>query len=160
MIQVGERLRADHQKLDGMLRALAQATVAPEWDAIEASWDALEARLLCHMQAEERYLLPLLEASHPAEVKRISTEHAQLRGRVAELGIAVELHLARPEEILTLVDALRRHTAYEDEALYRLAGDRASAAVGHDLLAALKTEWFNGGAAHGATATSGGGVGT
>ena len=90
MTQARERLKADHQQLDGLLLALARATETPDWDALEASWDAIEARLLCHMEAEELYLLPLLEPSHPREVKRVLTEHAQLRGRMAELRIAFE----------------------------------------------------------------------
>jgi hypothetical protein len=139
MNQIGQRLREDHEQLGKLLLALAAATEAPNQDALEASWDALEARLLCHMEAEEHYLLPLLEASHPLEVKQVLTEHAKLRDRIAELGIAIELHLARRPEILALVDELERHATQEDRLLYGPAGDRASVAVAHSLLGALKS---------------------
>lgn len=138
MNAIVDRLRADHEQLEELLLALAEATDAPDWDALEASWDALEARLLGHMEAEERGVLPLLDASHPAEVQHLLTEHAQLRGRIFELGIAIELHLARKPEVLALIDELRRHASEKDESIYRLAGDRESSAVGRGLLSSLE----------------------
>jgi len=90
------------------------------------------------MDAEELYLLPLLEASHPAEVERTRTEHARIRDLVAELGIAIELHTVRKPAVMALIDLLQRHSAYEDAALYGLAAERASGSVERSVVAALK----------------------
>jgi len=90
------------------------------------------------MRAEELYLLPLLEASHPTEVERTHAEHARIRELVDELGVAVELHTARKPAITELIELLKLHSAREDEALYSWAGDKASTAVQRSLFSALR----------------------
>ncbi len=138
MNQVHARLAKDHEELHALLECLAEDVEAPECGELEATWGALEARLLRHIDAEERYLLPLLEASHPAEVARNRAEHARIRDLVAELGIAVELHSARKPAVMQLIELLTRHAQHEDEVLYRLAGAKASVAVAHSVFATLK----------------------
>ena len=81
------------------------------------------------MEAEERELLPLVEAAHPLEVARTLAEHAQIRQLVAELGVAIELHTARQPAIEGLIELLREHALREDHVLYEFAGCKASSAV-------------------------------
>ena len=121
------------------LMRLAEDAEAPDAALLEASWDALEARLLRHLEAEETYLLPLLEASHPTEVARTRAEHGHIRDVVSALGISIELHSVRKPELLGLVELLNAHAAYEDTELYPLAGDRASVAVAHSITTKLKS---------------------
>jgi hypothetical protein len=90
------------------------------------------------MSAEEQFLLPLLEASDPAEVARIRAEHLRIRDSLTELGLAVELHTVREPRITELVRLLEAHAEHENTALYRLAGDKASSAVEHGLAQLLK----------------------
>jgi hypothetical protein len=139
MNPVGTRLSHDHRELAALLESLSQAAEVSDREALTATWAELEPRLLRHMQAEERYLLPLIEASHPAEVKRTLAEHVQIRDWVAELGVAVELHAVRSCDIQALIDLLQSHAKHEDEELYVFAGDKASSAVEHSVLTALKT---------------------
>ncbi len=131
------RLAKDHEEIHALLECLAQDVDAPPCGALASTWAALEGRLLRHMDAEEQYLLPLLEASHRKEVERTRAEHAHIRDLVAELGVAIELHTVRRPAITQLIDLLKRHAAYEDAALYDLAGERASVAVEHSLFATL-----------------------
>lgn len=138
MNQLAARLAQDHRELDAILRCLAQDAEAPCAGVLESTWDGFERRLIRHMQAEEQFLLPLVEASNPVEVARTLQEHAQIRDLIAELGVAIELHTVRASDIYRLIDLLRAHAKHEDEALYQLAGDKASGAVEHGILAFLK----------------------
>lgn len=138
MNSIASRLTRDHQELDALLRCLAQDAEAPCAGALEPTWDVFERRLIRHMEAEEQFLLPLIEASNPTEVARTRSEHVQIRDLIAELGVAIELHTARASDIRRLSDLLREHAKHEDEALYQLAGDKASVAVGHGIFESLK----------------------
>lgn len=138
MNPIAARLTKDHQELDALLRRLAEDTSAPVPGALETTWGLFEGRLIRHMEAEERFLLPLLEASDAAEVARIRREHVQIRDALTELGIAVELHTAREPQIQQLAQLLDAHAKHENDALYRLAGDKASTAVEHGIAQMLK----------------------
>jgi hemerythrin-like domain-containing protein len=138
MNPVGTRLSQDHRELAALLENLSQAADASNREALTATWAELESRLIRHMQAEERFLLPLIEASHPAEVQRTLLEHTRIRDLISELGVAIELHTVRRSDIQSLIDLLRAHSEREDEQLYGLAGDKASGAVEHSILTTLK----------------------
>jgi hemerythrin superfamily protein len=129
MNPVAARLSRDHQELDSLLRRLVDDARAPEPGALQKTWSALEAQLTRHMEAEERFLLPLLEATDPAEVKRIREDHERIRYTLSEVGISVELHTVRAGRVTELAEMLRAHAQREDGALYRLAGEKASSAV-------------------------------
>lgn len=138
MNSVAVRLTKDHQELDAILRCLAQDARAPMPGALQATWATFEAKLCRHMEAEERFLLPLLEASDPDEVARIRLEHAHIRNALAELGVAVELHTIRESKISELISLIEAHASHENAALYRLAGEKASAAVEHGVAQLLR----------------------
>ena len=139
MNSVGTKLRQDHQQLAVLLECLSQAAEASDREGLATTWAELEPRLIGHMDAEERYLLPLVEADHPAEVKQTLLDHAQIRDRRAELGLAIELHAVRCGDIRALIDLLQAHSKHEDEELYVLAGDKVSAAVEHRVVSTLRT---------------------
>ena len=138
MNQAHSKLLQDHEELDALLQRLAEDVEAPTAATLEATWNAFEGRLLRHLEAEERFLLPLVEASSPEEVRRTRADHARIRDSIAELGIAIELHSIRKAQISELIQFLRAHAKHEDEALYQLAGDKASVAVEHSIFESLK----------------------
>jgi hemerythrin-like domain-containing protein len=138
MNPIATKLTKDHEELHTLLQCLAEDARAPEAGALRATWSTFETKLIRHMQAEEQLLLPLLEASDAEEVARIRREHTRIRDSLTELGIAIELHTVREASILDLIDLLEDHAKHEDAALYRLAGDKASAAVEHRLTQFLK----------------------
>jgi hemerythrin-like domain-containing protein len=124
------RLTQDHQEIDALLRSLSEDAAAPERsEPLHSTWCQFETRLLCHMDAEERYLLPLIEASDAEEAARTRLEHVRIRQMVYELGVAIELHSARQPAIDALVQLLHEHARREDLILYELAGERASSVI-------------------------------
>lgn len=137
MSRLRDRLVRDHEQLHVLLKRLAEDVEAPSSAPLRGTWDKFERRLLAHMSAEEQLLLPLLEASHPDEVRKTRDEHDAIRKRVAELGVMLELHCARKSVILELIDALERHAAREDRGLYAIASERASTAVEHSVSRAV-----------------------
>jgi hemerythrin-like domain-containing protein len=138
MNPIATRLTKDHQELEVLLRCLAQDAQAPECGALQSTWARFETQLNRHMEAEEQFLLPLLDASDPVEVARIRVEHARIRDSLTELGLAVELHTVREAQIAELINLLEAHTKHENVALYRLAGEKASAAIEHGIAQLLK----------------------
>jgi len=127
MNDIKARLTQDHQDIDALLRCLAEDAAAPECRApLQSTWGQFETRLLGHMDAEERHLLPLIEATCPDEAARTRLEHVRIRHMVYELGVAIELHAARQPAIDALVKLLHEHAQREDVILYELAGQRAS----------------------------------
>ncbi len=138
MNPITNRLAKDHEELDALLLCLAQDAAAPVPGALQPTWAKLESKLIRHMEAEERFLLPLLEADDSSEVARIRVEHTRIRDLLSELGLAVELHTVRESNIMELVELLKAHAKHENGALYRLAGDKASTAVEHGVGQMLK----------------------
>jgi hemerythrin len=138
MNEVQSRLDQDHRELSQLLWRLSQDARDPSGLALQATWRELEHRLLAHLDAEEQYLLPLVEASHPFQVECTRREHDEIRRLVAELGIAVELHAVRESAISELVRTIDEHAEREDRTLYRFAGEKASVAVQHRIVLALR----------------------
>ncbi len=138
MNPVRKRLDQDHEELRQLLLRLTQDARDPSGNALRSTWNELERRLLAHLEAEEQYLLPLVEGSHPAQVDCTRSEHAQIRRLVSELGLAIELHAAREPMIGELIRTLDEHAEREDRTLYRFAGDKASMAVQHRIAVMLR----------------------
>lgn len=137
-MNVRTKLVQDHETLDALLAQLAAEAQDSNRPGLQATWNEFEARLIAHINAEERYLLPLIEADNPREVAQTRREHGEIRDLIAELGVTIELHTAREPDIRRLVDLLRAHAKHEEEALYTLAGDKASTAVEHSISSTLK----------------------
>lgn len=129
MTSVAAQLTQDHQELDSLLRCLAQDAKAPLPGTLQPTWARFETQLVRHMDAEERFLLPLLTVTDPAEVARIRVEHERIRSLLAELGVAVELHLAREANVSELIELLEAHAKHENGALYRLTSGRVTPEV-------------------------------
>lgn len=116
------QLMADHERLERSLEELANAAEGALPDALIDVWRDFEAGLRAHLEAEEEHLFPVVRGD-PA-LAAIEADHAEIRRRLDELGLAVELHAVRAEAIDALVERLRAHAAREDAWLYALA-DRA-----------------------------------
>lgn len=127
MTDLRAQLTKDHLDLDALLQSLAEDATAPESGALQVTWSRFEKCLLAHIDAEERYLLPLVHTSHPSETARTRIEHARILDVVSALGIAVELHTARQPAIADLVTMLREHAEHEDRVLYPLGSSVAAA---------------------------------
>jgi hemerythrin-like domain-containing protein len=89
-------------------------------------WTQLNRNLLAHMEAEERFVLPVFANVDADEARALLREHGLLREQLLELGIAVDLHYVRYARSRDFADLLARHAAREESLLYRWADERLS----------------------------------
>jgi hemerythrin superfamily protein len=78
------------------------------------------------MTAEEQLLFPAHQHAEPENAQDLRDQHARLREQAREVGIAVQLHTVRMEQIQAFVAALRAHAQREEASLYRWADRHAS----------------------------------
>ena len=130
MRQLADRFAKDHERLELLLRQLAESAACAESSKLCEVWTDFETCLTRHLEAEERYLLPLVEAAHPAEVAAIREDHLAIRRLVAELGVRVDLHAVSEPAVTDLLRLLHEHASSEERALYGWADQVVSTAVG------------------------------
>jgi hemerythrin-like domain-containing protein len=122
---VAEGLRAtlirDHERLDQLFDALVQALRADARDDALRLWAAFDDGLCRHMALEERHLLRAFAIVDPREAAELLKEHDEIRAKLAELGIGVELHQIGVDVVSTFVEQLRQHARREDALAYRWA---------------------------------------
>ena len=126
---------ADHRWMDDQLDRLTCAFEADDPSLIAAIWGPFESFLLAHMEAEERLLYPELARSSPESVQSLVSDHAEIRERIAALGVTLELHTARVTLATTLAQLLRNHARCEDVLLFGATDARADASSPGSLLA-------------------------
>lgn len=117
-------MRGSHQALESDLSQLLQAVTVEDQPTCHALWVEVEHRLLAHMEAEERFVLPEFAKVDQAAAISLLREHGVLREHLLELGIALELHTLRVGACEAFASELRRHAAREDELLYHWAAQR------------------------------------
>jgi hypothetical protein len=112
---------ASHQVLDDQLDRTMAAIEANELSTLDVLWIQLEARVLAHLEAEERFVLPTFARVDPAEAMALLREHGHIREQLLELGVAFAQHYIRPRRFAQLVTLLRAHARREDQLLYQWA---------------------------------------
>jgi hypothetical protein len=131
-------LSRDHVRLEALFEQLTTAVDADASAELPQLWTAFESGLTTHLALEERDILPGFAQLAPAEAAVLMREHAEIRKQLAQLGIALDLHLARAESIAEFVRMLRRHAAREDALMYRWAQRHLDGDVRSSLLAYLR----------------------
>ena len=122
MLRCHEQLRDQVTRLLAAMQADARADVT-------TLWNELEHKLLNHMEAEERFVLPAFAHVDCGEATALLREHGLIRENLLELGIAVDLHHIRFERSQEFIDLLLRHAEREERMLYRWADDRLSPSI-------------------------------
>ena len=118
LTSVKQRLVADHRALDTLFEKLLDDIHGGDASTCQASWGLFEKALIDHIDAEEVYLLPSFDRVNPIEAAGIRQEHATLRHLLADMGVRLELHAVKEENVKRLVVALRTHAAREEAVLY------------------------------------------
>ncbi len=129
----GWLLRRDHLRLEQNFTWLRQSVDEELWPDVFKHWMTFEHRLLAHFATEEEDLFPELARTIPDEVRVLVREHAQLRALLRELKLDVASQVVGASAMDGLMDALRAHTAREDEVAYRLADATALPSVAIDV---------------------------
>jgi hypothetical protein len=122
MVRSHEGLRDQVPRLLAAMQADARAEVT-------TLWNELEHKLLDHMEAEERFVLPAFAHIDQGEATALLREHGLIRENLLELGIAIDLHFLRYERSQQFIDLLFRHAEREERLLYRWAEDRLSPSI-------------------------------
>jgi uncharacterized protein (TIGR02284 family) len=85
---------------------------------MSGEWNELEELLLRHVNAEEMFLLPAFSKEEPTEASVLRAEHTEIRKQLGEIGLALDLHSLRLEQIDDVYRAVARHIARETRTLY------------------------------------------
>lgn len=132
-----ERFLSDHREIEKLLERVLACCEDGDREDISAVWTEFDARLLAHMDAEERFLLPLLLRKNERAARAIREEHKHFRSRLAQLATEVDLHTIRLHEARAFIGELRAHSAHEDKVLYSLAEAELAPAERESVLHAL-----------------------
>jgi hypothetical protein len=135
----GRILHQHHREIEEACRALLGAGYAGVPGELTRSWGEIEHQLYDHMMAEEHFLFPAYQEDEPDNAQALRDQHARLRKLAREIGIAVQLHIIRMEQIERFVSALRAHGRLKEMTLYWWADHHVSDAECHrmhDYLAA------------------------
>ena len=136
---VRDRFVADHREIEKVLERFLAICEDGDREDVAAVWSELDSRLLAHMEAEEQYLIPLLQRANPRAARAILEEHRHFRTRLTELGTRVDLHTMRLHEASSLVGELRAHSAHEDRTLYALGDLELDRGARETLFEALRS---------------------
>jgi len=131
---IRDRLLADHRRLDAQLVRLLAAMDANDREDTRCLWGEIEDGLVRHMDTEERHLLPTLHRAAPGSARILVQEHRHIRARLAELGLALDLHRLRLDAARAFAAELRAHAESEDRLLYQGADERLDATEKASLL--------------------------
>ena len=134
---VGGLLSRDHARLEHRFQSIVTDASIDDPAAFRREWQVFEAEVLRHFDAEEGEILPAFAREQPLEARLLLEEHEQLRNRMTQLGVDLDLHCLPPEQVATFVESLRVHAHHEDEVLYPWADGCLSDAARGRLRATL-----------------------
>lgn len=136
---IRDRLAADHVRLDALFDDVLRRLGLDDRDETRAAWNEFERALGEHLEAEESLILPAFAVDHPEEARKVRVEHEDIRKKLLDLGVAVDLHVIRADVAADFVRALREHAHREDSMMYRWAEHHLESAVRSALVHRLWT---------------------
>jgi hemerythrin-like domain-containing protein len=111
----------EHERLDGVFAELLEALHADAREDVQRLWTQFEEDLGAHMALEEEYILEALAHDGPEEARALLRDHDDIRRKLAEFGVGVELHRVGADVVRAFVRQLREHARRENEHSYRWA---------------------------------------
>lgn len=123
---IGHILDQHHREIEEACLALLGACFAGDPSDLARRWGEIEHQLYDHMMAEEHFLFPAYQRDDPENAQDLRDQHALLRELALDLGVAIQLHTVRMEQIQAFVAALRAHGQCEEASLYRWADRHVS----------------------------------
>jgi len=114
-------LAEHHRELDACIERLIARVGDGDPTELRPEWSTFERALLRHLEQEEAEILPGFARDDPAGARAILAEHADIRGALLDMGVNLDLHLLRAEQVERFVGQLRAHAKREEAALYAWA---------------------------------------
>lgn len=119
-------LRNHQRDVETSARILRACACGDDPLELIAAYRRFESMILAHIDAEEALLLAAYAEHFPATARQIRDEHGELKRRLMQVAIDVELHGVRLEQIDELLQLIRTHAGFEDVTLYRWADGELS----------------------------------
>jgi hypothetical protein len=135
---VFEIMHAQHMRIETSLRQMEDLVTGDDREAMCACWAKLEDCVLTHLNLEEMHFLPRIATKDPAHAREIRSEHDVIRERLGEIGLALDLHTARADQIAALAALLRSHAELEEKGLYSMAERELTADTSRSILKRIR----------------------
>ncbi|HLK36297.1 MAG TPA: hemerythrin domain-containing protein [Polyangiaceae bacterium] len=119
---------ADDEAIDATFVLLLRALEGQDLGAVACAWKELEAILVTHLDDEEQRVTPRIAAIQLRQALAILQEHRFLRGRLRELGKAIDGGRPCLVDARSFRDELRAHARHEADILRALPDEVASLA--------------------------------
>lgn len=135
---VDDVLGAHHREIEAACLEIMSAAFADDARDLSSRWGTVERELAEHMAAEERMVFPAYQQADPGNAQTLRDEHAVLREHAFAIGVAIQLHAIRCEQLQRFVDELRAHARHEEASLYCWAQGNLDPGHRHTLLALVR----------------------
>lgn len=119
MTSIRNAFHHDHRRLDTLFDELLNRMHVDDTAGAREAWTAFDDGLMAHLEAEEKFMIPIFEHRDPVEAQALLADHATIRALLAELGVMLEIHALRETKVEEFVGFLRAHAAREEAALYQ-----------------------------------------
>ena len=116
-----DALTDEHASLHRLFEELLAAFQADARVEAGRIWNVFDSRLRAHLAMEEQYLLPAFAAVDAPEAEALRREHDKIRNQLLQLGIGVDLHMTRDQQVEEFIAQLDAHAKREDALMYRFA---------------------------------------
>ena len=118
-------LAGDHLRLEREFEVIVTRAYGGDFQQLEAEWLAFQSALLGHLEAEERTMIPALANDRPGEARTLLDEHTNIRIKLLQLGVDLDLHCLRADRVEAFIQLLRAHARREEGVLYPWASRAA-----------------------------------
>jgi hypothetical protein len=98
----------NHRQLEALLAQLVAACDAGASEEVTRLWQTFEFGLLRYLKQEETLFFSTLRILDQNEVRRLTDEHLQIRKRLFELGLCIDLHLVRADALREFAELLKQ----------------------------------------------------
>lgn len=125
-----EHLRSDHVEFSDRFADVCGRARTGDWRDLDDVWGGFSRAVREHLAFEEHELFAAYaerDADNHARVERLRTEHDEIRRRLDELGIEIQLKCIRASTIDAFVALMKRHAETENTYLYPWAESRGHA---------------------------------
>jgi polyisoprenoid-binding protein YceI/hemerythrin-like domain-containing protein len=135
---IAETLADGHAQLQRSFADIVELSFDLDTDELRQPWKKFEVGLIRHLDLEEEHVLRPFAAAEPGPAAEILAEHKRVRAALTQLGIDLDLHSLRPEQVQTFVEQLRAHVAREESLIYPWAARQLGAEARTRLRRALQ----------------------